>query len=140
MSYFEVGDHVIWNNEFFIVDGCVGSGGLIVSSLEREFKACVSKSSVTRASEPEKRSPKDWKLVLSVPQKEKVTFKGWDMSMRDGVWRKIPVGAVFKVIHVTKDGKFIKCTNPDYTNSDIVFHDTEVEYTKIPMELKGMEV
>lgn len=140
MSYFEVGDHVVWNNEKFTVECCVGSGGLIVSSLEREFKACVSKSSVTRASEPEKRSPKDWKLVLSVPQKEKVIFKGWDMSMRDGVWRKIPVGTVFKVMHVTKDGKFIKCTNPDYTNSDIVFHHTEVEYTKIPVEIRGMEV
>lgn len=84
--------------------------------------------------------PKDVKISISVPQVEKVIFKGWDMSRRVGVWRKIHVGAVFKVIHVTKDGKFITGTNPDYTLSDIVFYNTEVEYTKIPMELKGMEV
>lgn len=84
--------------------------------------------------------PKDVKIIITAPQQEKVIFKGWDMSMRDGVRREIPVGTVFKVIHVTKDGRFIKGTNPDYTLSDIVFHNTEVEYARIPVELVGMEI
>lgn len=82
---------------------------------------------------------RDVKVSLSIPQKEKVIFKGWDMSLRDGVWRTIPEGTVFKVVHVTKDGKFIKGFNPDYTLSDIVFHSTEVEYAKTPVEVKGMD-
>lgn len=84
--------------------------------------------------------PKDVKIIISAPQVEKVIFKGWDMSRRDGVWRKIPVGTVFKVIDVTKNGRFIKGTNPDYTNSDIVFYNTEVEYAMVPVELVEMEV
>lgn len=84
--------------------------------------------------------PKDVKIIISVPQKDKVIFKGWDMSRRDGVRREIPVGTVFKVIDVTKNGRFIKGTNPDYTLSDIVFYNTEVEYAMIPVELVGMEV
>ena len=80
------------------------------------------------------------KIIITAPQKEKVIFKGWDMSMRDGVRREIPVGAVFKVVLITKDGRFIKGTNPDYTLCDIVFYHTEVEYARIPVELVGMEV
>lgn len=102
-----------------------------------DFESLFSLSSEDR---PVGYRTKDVKIIISVPQKEKVIFKGWDMSMRDGVRREIPVGTVFKVMYVTEDGKFIRCTNPDYTNSDIVFYHTEVEYTKIPMELKGMEV
>lgn len=85
-------------------------------------------------------SARDVKVTLSIPQTEKVTFKGWDMSLRDGVWRKIPLGTVFKVVNVSEDGKFIIGYNPDYTMITTVFHSTEVEYTKIPVELKGMEV
>lgn len=84
--------------------------------------------------------PKNVKIIISAPQQEKVIFKGWDMSMRNGVRRDIPVGTVFKVLRITKDGRFIKGTNPDYTLSDIVFHDTEVEYARIPVELVGMEI
>lgn len=84
--------------------------------------------------------PKDVKIIITAPQQEKVIFKGWDMSRRDGVWRKIPVGTVFKVIDVTKNGRFIRGTNPDYTNSDIVFYNTEVEYAMVPVELVEMEV
>lgn len=83
---------------------------------------------------------KDVKIIITVPQKEKVIFKGWDMSRRDGVRREIPVGTVFKVMYVTKDGKFLGCKNPDYTLSDIVFYNTEVEYAMVPVELVGMEV
>lgn len=83
---------------------------------------------------------KDVKIIITAPQQEKVIFKGWDMSRRDGVRREIPVGTVFKVIDVTKNGRFIKGTNPDYTLSDIVFYNTEVEYAMIPVELVGMEV
>ncbi|APD20356.1 hypothetical protein AM24_166 [Acinetobacter phage AM24] len=102
-----------------------------------DFESLFSLSSEDR---PVGYRTKDVKIIISVPQKEKVIFKGWDMSRRDGVWRKIPVGTVFKVMHVTKDGKFLGCTNPDYTLSDIVFYNTEVEYAMIPVELVGMEV
>lgn len=102
-----------------------------------DFESLFSLSSEDR---PVGYLPKDVKIIITAPQKEKVIFKGWDMSMRDGVWRKIPVGTVFKVIKITKDGRFIKGTNPDYTLSDIVFHHTEVEYVGIPIELVGMEV
>lgn len=102
-----------------------------------DFESLFSVSSEDR---PIGYRPKDVKIIITAPQKEKVVFKGWDMSMRDGVRREIPVGAVFKVVLVTKDGRFIKGTNPDYTLSDIVFHHTEVEYARIPVELVEMEV
>lgn len=79
--------------------------------------------------------PKQMKVSIEIPQKDKIIFKGWDMSLRDGVYRKIPIGTVFKVVHVTRDGKFIRGTNPDHTLSDIVFHSNEVEYTRVLVEV-----
>ena len=47
-----------------------------------DFESLFSLSSEDR---PVGYQPKDVKIIISVPQKEKVIFKGWDMSMRDGV-------------------------------------------------------
>ena len=102
-----------------------------VDSLERIFEEEYGKSVGYR--------PKELTLIISLPQRDKVIFKGWDMCLRDGVWRDIPEGTVFKVVHVTKDGKFIKGFNPNFTLSDIVFHSTEVEFAKVPVECKGMD-
>lgn len=43
MSYFEAGDCVLWNNEEFVVEKPIGSGGLLVWSLERDLRLlCLS--------------------------------------------------------------------------------------------------
>lgn len=102
-----------------------------VGSLERIFEEEYGKSTGYK--------PKELTLIVSLPQKDKVIFKGWDKSMRNEVLRDMPVGTVLKVVAVSENGYYIRGFNPNYSMCDIVFHSTEVEFAKVPVECKGMD-
>jgi len=53
MSEFKVGDSAMWNGEKFTVEALQGSDGLIVKSLERDFKTVISKRNTKHACEKE---------------------------------------------------------------------------------------
>lgn len=83
---------------------------------------------------------KQMKVSIEIPQREKVVFKGWDMGLRRQIMRDIPLGAVFKVVAVSQDGHYIRGVNINYSLRDIVFHKTEVEFTRVPVELHGVDL
>lgn len=103
MSYFEAGDCVLWNNEEFVVEKPIGSGGLLVWSLERDFKTVVSKLSVTRASKPE--TPKN--PIPEVPYETyHASFTRY--NKQKGEWESFSIGDRVEVCFGDWDISFMK--------------------------------
>ena len=123
MSCVELGEYVLWNGEKFIVEDYVGSSGLFVKSMERDFVVCVSERSVTRIGKPElppeapKPEPKfpyetyhtsftkynnkkcKWES-FSIGDRVQVCFGDWDISCMK-TWG-IEMGHTGKIVEIKK--------------------------------------